>query len=41
MYVGGKSENIKEIKVTQQDLFDAIDKVKPRKIESPMTHSIK
>jgi len=40
-YVGGKSKNIKEIKVTQQDLLDSIDKVKPRKIESPMTHSIK
>ena len=40
-YVGGKSENIKEIKVTQQDLLDAIDKIKPRKTESPMTHSIK
>ncbi len=40
-YVGGKSENIKEIKITQQDLLDAIDKVKPRKTESPMTHSIK
>ncbi len=40
-YVNGKSENIKEIKVTQQDLLDAIDKVKPRKTESPMTHSIK
>ncbi len=40
-YVGGKSENIKGIKVTQQDLLDAIDKVKPRKVESPMTHSIK
>jgi transitional endoplasmic reticulum ATPase len=40
-YVGGKLENIKEIKVTQQDLLDAIDKVKPRKTESPMTHSIK
>ncbi|MBA4453199.1 MAG: AAA family ATPase, partial [Nitrosopumilaceae archaeon] len=40
-YVGGKSENIKGIKVTQQDLIDAIDKVKPRKVESPMTHSIK
>jgi transitional endoplasmic reticulum ATPase len=40
-YVGGKSGNIKEIKVTQQDLLDAIDKVKPRKTESPMTHSIK
>ena len=40
-YVGGKSENIKGIKVTQQDLLDAIDKVKPRKKESPMTHTIK
>ena len=40
-YVNGKSENIKEIKVTQQDLLDAIDKVQPRKTESPMIHSIK
>ncbi len=40
-YVNGKSENIKEIKVTQQDLLDAIDKVHPRKTESPMIHSIK
>ena len=40
-YVSGKSKNIKEIKVTQQDLLDSINKVKPRKIESPMTHSIK
>ena len=40
-YVGGKSDNIKEIKITQQDLLDAIDKVKPRKKEPPMTHSIK
>ncbi len=40
-YVSGKSENIKEIKVTQKDLLDAIDKIKPRKTESPMTHSIK
>lgn len=40
-YVNGKLENIKEIKVTQQDLLDAIDKVQPRKIESPMIHSIK
>ena len=40
-YVGGKSENFKEIKITQKDLLDAIDKVKPRKTESPMTHSIK
>ncbi|MFB5647054.1 MAG: ATP-binding protein, partial [Candidatus Nitrosomaritimum yanchengensis] len=40
-YVGGKSGNFKEIKITQQDLLDAIDKVKPRKVESAMTHSIK
>ncbi|MDH3384895.1 MAG: CDC48 family AAA ATPase [Nitrosopumilus sp.] len=40
-YVGGKSENIKKITITQQDLLDAIDKVKPKKVESPMTHSIK
>ncbi|MDH3610718.1 MAG: CDC48 family AAA ATPase [Nitrosopumilus sp.] len=40
-YADGKSQNIKEIKVTQKDLLDAIDKVKPRKTESPMTHSIK
>jgi len=40
-YVGGKSENVKEIKITQQDLIDAVDKVKPRKKEAPPTHSIK
>ena len=40
-YVGGKSENLKEIQVTQEDLIEAIDKVRPRKKESPMTHSIK
>jgi len=40
-YVGGKSENVKDIKITQQDFLDSIDIVKPRKTESPMTHSIK
>lgn len=40
-YVAGKSENIKEIKISQEDLIEAIDKVKPKKKESPMTHSIK
>ncbi|MEJ2259104.1 MAG: CDC48 family AAA ATPase [Nitrosopumilaceae archaeon] len=40
-YVGGKSKNFNEIKITQQDLLDAIDKVKPTKVESAMTHSIK
>ena len=40
-YVSGKSENVKEIKITQQDLIDAVDKVKPRKKEAPPTQSIK
>jgi transitional endoplasmic reticulum ATPase len=40
-YVGGKSQNIKDIKITQQDLIDATDKVKPRQKEAPLTHSIK
>jgi transitional endoplasmic reticulum ATPase len=40
-YVGGKSENVKEIKISQQDLIDAVDKVKPRKKEAPIPQSIK
>lgn len=40
-YVGGKSQNIKDIKITQQDLVDAVDKVKPRQKEAPLTPSIK
>jgi transitional endoplasmic reticulum ATPase len=36
-YVNSKSENIKDIKITQQDLLDSIDKVKPRKKEAQMT----
>ncbi len=40
-YVSGKSQNIKEIKITQQDLIDAVDKVKPRKKEAPLAQSIK
>lgn len=40
-YVGGSSKNLKEIKITHADLLDAIDKIKPRKTESPMTQSIK
>ncbi len=35
-YVGGKSKNFKEIKISQQDLIDAVDKVKPRKKEVPI-----
>ena len=40
-YVSGKSENVKEIKITHQDLVDAVDKVKPRKKEAPIPQSIK
>jgi len=40
-YVNGKSQNVKEIRVTQQDLIDAIDKVKPRRKEAPLSQSIK
>ncbi len=40
-YVNGKSQNIKEIKISQQDLIEAIDKVKPRKKEEPLSQSIK
>ena len=40
-YVGGKSESVKDIKITQQDILAAIDKIKPREKEAPMTHSIK
>jgi len=40
-YVEGKSENIKEIKILQKDLIDAVDKVKPQKKEVPPIHSIK
>ena len=40
-YVAAKSENIKEIKISQQDLIDAVDKVKPRKKEAPIPQSIK
>ena len=36
-YVNSKSENIKDIKITQQDLLDSIDKVKPRKQEAQIT----
>ena len=40
-YVSGKSENVKEIKITQQDLIDAVDKVRPQKKEAPIPQSIK
>ncbi|KEQ57331.1 ATP-dependent 26S proteasome regulatory subunit Posttranslational modification protein [Marine Group I thaumarchaeote SCGC AAA799-N04] len=40
-YVGGKAQNVKDIKISQQELIDAIDKVKPQKKEAPLAQSIK
>ncbi|MGI9566384.1 MAG: CDC48 family AAA ATPase [Nitrosopumilus sp.] len=41
-YVSAKSQNIKDIKITQQDLIDSLNKVKPQKKETPpLTPSIK
>ena len=40
-YVTGESKNVKEIKITQQDLVDAVDKVRPLKKEAPIPSSIK
>ena len=40
-YVGGKAQNVKDIKISQEELIDAIDKVKPRKKEAPLAQSIK
>jgi transitional endoplasmic reticulum ATPase len=40
-HVGGKSQIIKDIKITQEDLVDSIDKVKPQKKEAPIPQSIK
>ena len=35
-YIKGQSQNVKDIKITQQDLVDSVDKVKPRKKEAPI-----
>ena len=40
-YVSAKSQNVKDIKITQQDLIDSLEKVKPQKVEAPLTPSIK
>jgi transitional endoplasmic reticulum ATPase len=40
-YVNGKTQNVKEIRISQQDLILAVDKVKPRKKEAPLSQSIK
>jgi transitional endoplasmic reticulum ATPase len=40
-HVNTKSGNVKDIKITQQDILDSIDKVKPRKKNAPLIQSIK
>ena len=40
-YVSGKSKTVNEIQITQQDLIDAVDKVRPKKKEAPIHQSIK
>ena len=40
-HVNGKSENVKEIQITQQDLIDAVKKVKPQNKEISTSQSIK
>jgi transitional endoplasmic reticulum ATPase len=42
-YVSGKSTSVKEIEITQKDLMDAIDKVKPKtsRVEAPLAQTIK
>ena len=37
-YVNGTTKNVKEIKISHQDLVDAIDKVRPSKKEAPLVH---
>ena len=40
-YVAGKAQNVKDIRISQQDLVDAIGRVKPQKEEAPLAQSIK
>jgi transitional endoplasmic reticulum ATPase len=40
-HVNGKSKNVKDIKISQEDLLDSIDKVKPQKKEVIIPQSIK
>jgi transitional endoplasmic reticulum ATPase len=40
-HVNGKSKNVKDIKISQEDLFDSINKVKPQKKEVIIPQSIK
>ena len=40
-FVEKNEKSVKTIKITQQDLIDAVDKVRPRKKEVPLSQSIK
>ncbi len=40
-YVSEKSQNVEDIKITQEDLIDSIDKVKPQKKDASNPQSIK
>ncbi|HJJ22910.1 MAG TPA: CDC48 family AAA ATPase [Nitrosopumilus sp.] len=40
-FVEKNEKSVKTIKITQQDLIDAVDKVRPRKKEAPLSQSIK
>jgi len=43
-YVGGKPQSIKEIKISQKDLVDAINKIRPTslsKTEQPLSQTIR
>ena len=40
-YTSGKFQNVKDIKITQQDLTDAVDKVKPIQKETQLIQSIR
>ena len=40
-FVEKNEKSVKTIKITQQDLIDAVDKVKPQKKENPLAQSIK
>jgi transitional endoplasmic reticulum ATPase len=42
-YVSGKSKSVREIEITQKDLMDAIDKIRPKisSIEAPLAQTIK
>ena len=38
-YVTSESNNVKDVKISQQDLVNAVDKIKPRKEEAPILNT--